>query len=444
MQTPHTVAETLAEAFLQGEFATESLVQRGAQALQGTPPRWLRRLASRAVQTYGLGPRPALPALSRFIAHDAAFQSAMRGRRPVVARAWLCVPEMFPIAAARSWEVPPLCTLGSLAEWLDVPVGRLDALSDVKSLERLHPRESLRNYRYRVLSKGGGRVRLIEAPKPLLRAIQRQILAEILRAAPVHDSAHGFCHGRSTKTFATPHVDQSVVISLDLKEFFPSISAARVDALFRSLGYPARVAAALTALCVNCTPSWVWKKLSGDALTRRRIELERLYGFAHLPQGAPTSPALANLCAYRLDCRLAGLAAVCGGNYTRYADDLAFSGGERLRRSAARFQVHASAIVMEEGFKVNHRKTRIMSQGACQKLAGVVVNRTTSLPRRDVDQLKAILTNCVRFGPTSQNREGHADYRGHLRGRVAYVQFLHPGRGAKLRAIFEQIDWNAS
>src|ERR1035438_3796724 len=84
------------------------------------------------------------------------------------------------------------------------------------------------------------------------------------------------------------------------------------------------------------------------------------YARPHLPQGAPPSPALANLCTYRVDCRLTGLAKSVGAEYTRYADDLAFSGSEAFERRIERFSTHVAAILIEEGFTVYYRKTRVM------------------------------------------------------------------------------------
>ena len=117
----------------------------------------------------------------------------------------------------------------------------------------------------------------------------------------------------------------------------------------------------------------------------RMAAARHLYAWPHLPQGAPTSPALANICAYRIDCRLTGLAEASGAVYTRYADDLAFSGGEDFERSAERFAIRAAAILLEEGFQVHHRKTRIMRQGVRQYLAGVVINEHVNVIRRDYD-----------------------------------------------------------
>ena len=171
------------------------------------------------------------------------------------------------------------------------------------------------------------------------------------------------------------------------------------------------------------------------------FEARILYGHPHLPQGAPTSPALANLCFHRVDCRLRGLAESAGAVYTRYADVLAFSGGEDFGRSVERFSTHVAALLLEEGFFVNHRKTRIMRQGVRQRLAGLVANRRVNIPRTDFDLLKATLTNCVRDGPAGQNRGGHPDFRLQLDGRVAFVESINPAKARRLRELFRQIRW---
>ena len=127
--------------------------------------------------------------------------------------------------------------------------------------------------------------------------------------------------------------------------------------------------------------------------------------------------------------------------YTRYADDLAFSGEEAFGSSAERFAHHVAAILLEAGFRVHHRKTRLMRRGVRQSLAGLVVNHHLNVPRCDVDRLKAILTNCVRHGPESQNREGHPAFRLHLEGRVGFVETVNPAAGARLRRMFDRIAW---
>ena len=210
---------------------------------------------------------------------------------------------------------------------------------------------------------------------------------------------------------------------------------------FRSVGYPIEVARKLTGLCTNSVPTEVLNDLPVREYANKPLIYPKIYRFAHLPQGAPTSPALANLCAYRLDVRLHALARKLGIGYTRYADDVAFSGDTDFERSAARLQELVCQIALEEGFNINLRKTRVMRAGVRQQLAGIVVNSHPNYCREEYDRLKAILTNCVRHGPETQNREQHADFRAHLAGRVAFVISLNEARGRRLEEIFRRIDW---
>ena len=243
------------------------------------------------------------------------------------------------------------------------------------------------------------------------------------------------------RSYVSPHVGRSVVLKMDLRDFFPAITAARVTALFLEAGYPEPVARLLAGLGTNSAPSSSWNQAGAPVRSSETRRARRLLQWPHLPQGASTSPALANLCAYRLDLRLTGLARSAGGAYTRYADDLAFSGGDDFARSVDRFWVHACAIALEEGFEVNARKTRIMRRGVRQRVAGVVINTTPNVSREEYDTLKATLYNCLKHGPNGQNRHGLADFRAHLLGKVAHVGSLHLDRGRRLRAMFDRIAW---
>jgi RNA-directed DNA polymerase len=215
--------------------------------------------------------------------------------------------------------------------------------------------------------------------------------------------------------------------------------------MFRTMGYPESVADLLGGLCTTITPRDIWRRAAfGEDpfhLWESRWETQAVYFQPHLPQGAPTSPALANLCAYRLDCRLAGLAQAAGAAYTRYADDLAFSGDEDFEKRVERFSVHIAAIALEEGFRVNHRKTRIMRQGVRQHLAGIVINQHMNVRRNDFDRLKAVLTNCVRLGPATQNRDAVREFRLHLEGKIAFLAMINPAKAKRLRVVFDRIKW---
>lgn len=338
-------------------------------------------------------------------------------------------------------EIP---SLPELADRLELSDGQLAWLADVRGLERTVISEQLRNYRYRTLSRQGDVPRVIEAPKARLKEIQRWILREVLDRVPAHDAAHRFAAGRSAVTHAELHTGQAVVMRLDLKDFFASVPAGRVYRIWSTIGYSPSVAHVLTGLTTNTVPATVWERIAGatppDAV-QARFRLGRQLATPHLPQGAPTSPALANLAALGLDRRLAGLARASGLRYSRYADDLTFSGPASLRRRRVEFEPLAAAIAHEEGFALNHRKTTTQSAGGRQTVCGVVVNVRTNLRRSEYDRLKATLHNAVARGPDAQNRAGVADFRAHLLGRIAWVESLNPGRGQKLRRVFAQIDW---
>jgi retron-type reverse transcriptase len=279
-------------------------------------------------------------------------------------------------------------------------------------------------------------------PVGKLKAIQRKILREILQLVPIHPAAHGFTPGRSIVTNAAAHCGKDVVLRFDIADFFPSVTAARIFGIFRTLGYPPQVARVFLGLCTSSVPADVWERRPG-ARIGSDFETGQRFLTRHLPQGAPTSPALANLAAARLDRRLSGLATKAGATYTRYADDLAFSGGPELARGRLRLEPIVGAIAIEEGFHLNHRKTRLMRAGVRQIVAGVVVNVRPNIRRAAFDVLKATLTNCVKHGPASQNRDSLQDFRAHLKGKVAQVASVNPQRGEKLRAIFRQIRWEA-
>jgi hypothetical protein len=414
----------LARSLLAGEQTVEGVVARCAHVL-GREWRWFRPLTRNYLAAWRGRTRPRFEEVVDFIYLDAGFARAWERHHKSLTE-WhlpLDPAQMQTVAAAADWAVPRIETARALADWFWLEDGQLEWFADLRELAEKTPHGKLRHYHYRILEKASGGLRLIEAPKPRLKEMQRQILDHILDSVPAHPAVHGFVKGRNIQTFAAPHVGRAMVLRMDLRNFFPSFRYARIAAFFRTLGYPETVADLLAGICTTITPAEVWKKLEDETYARR-----------HLPQGSPSSPALANLCAYRMDCRLNGLAESAGAHYTRYADDLAFSGDGDFERHAERFSAHAAAVVLEEGFSVQHHKTRLMRQGVRQQLAGLVVNQHLNIARRDFDQLKALLTNCVRLGPESQNRE-------HLDGRIGFVESVNANRGAKLRQIFLRIQW---
>jgi len=330
--------------------------------------------------------------------------------------------------------LPNFSTPEELADWLDIKPGQLawlthafDPGQKADSVEKSH-------YHYHWVPKRSGGERLIESPKPLLKQVQRQILHQILNQVPLHRSCHGFAKDRSILTNAKPHCAQRVIIKYDLQNFYPSVSQNRVIAIFRGLGYNREVAIWLGRLTTTAIPSSIPFPQEGPKGLRS-------YLTGHLPQGSPTSPALANLSAFSLDLRLHGLTRSFAANYTRYADDLTISGPETLIKSLKTLIPLVQQVIREERFVVNDTKRKVIRNNQRQQICGVVVNEHPNYPRKEFDRLKAILFNCVRFGPDSQNREGVPNFREHLRGRIGFVNQLNPTRGQKLETLWNQISW---
>lgn len=442
------VATQLAHAVLAGDKRPSALRHRLQRVLGRNWP-WLAPLIGQIRLDFGDGISPA--------EHDELVRSIVA--YPPLRRAFECDGE---VPRVRGWypflppmgapparlgaiDLPALATPGDLADWLGLRSGELDWFAG-----SLRPQIAANgppwHYSYRWLAKRCGGYRLIEVPKPRLRNLQRRMLRNILERVPVHPAAHGCVRGRSVVSAALPHTAADVVLQIDLRDFFSSVSAGRVHAVFRTLGYPCAAARLLTGLATHSTPHSILRAApvaehTDPVATRSQMRRHFLLTVPHLPQGAPSSPALANLCAYRLDLRLSGAAAACGVSYTRYVDDLIFSGDLAFARKIERFKSMVYSIIEDEGFEPHFQKTRARTQATPQHVVGLVVNRKLNVPRREFDALKALLHNCRCHGPSGQNRRAHPMFRQHLLGRIARVAQINPARGARLMQEFHSIDW---
>ncbi len=303
-------------------------------------------------------------------------------------------------------KLPALSTRNEVAELVGVKEQELAALMRPGA-------EAGSGYVEFEVPKRTGGVRRISAPRARLKEVQRAILEKILAHMPAHPAAHGFVKGRSTVSNAAPHTGATVVVRVDLEDFFPTVHFLRVEGLFRAHGYGAEVAQVLAGLTTH----------------RAKLPDGTVVWPGALPQGAPTSPAIANLVCRRMDARLTALAKKMGATYTRYADDLSFS-FPRPPERMGRFLWWVNAILQQEGFAENGPKRRVMRQGLRQRVTGLTVNERVSIPREERRRFKAILANCRRHGVASQAR-GKKNFEGWLRGYAAYVRMVHPELGAR-------------
>lgn len=265
-----------------------------------------------------------------------------------------------------------------------------------QSIIAVHNNPSSQYITYGIPKKNGGK-RIISEPKESLFSIQRWILEKILNNCPVHPAATAFHKNSSIKQNANPHVLRLNVLSLDIKDFFPSIRSKHVLPIFLEMGYNEEVSQLLTGLT-----------LFRDSL----------------PQGAPSSPYLSNLVFKNIDEALCKMVTPLMVRYTRYADDLTFSGHFRAGHVIA----NCRQILEKYDFQLNEKKTRLMLPHQCQEVTGVVVNRRIQARRSIRRQLRQEAYYIKKFGFQSHEQRKWSLYSNrfdHLLGLAEFVLFLN-------------------
>lgn len=297
--------------------------------------------------------------------------------------------------------------------------------------------ETHTHYKRWLVPKRDGSPRLISAPKPELKKAQAWIAREITEHLPVHGAAHGFLVGRSIVTNARVHAGASILVKLDIKGFYPTVTFRRVKGLLRRAGLGEQVAT-LAALLATESPR-------DEVVTHGKTHYVAT-GPRSLPQGAPTSPSITNALCLRLDARLSGLARVLGCRYTRYADDLAFSwhAPAAKKPEVGTLLRAVGMIVRAEGFELHKKKTRVMRSGARQRITGLVVNAATDrpparVPRETQRRLRAAIKN------RELGRPGKAgESIDQLKGMAAFVMMTDPARGKQFMERLEQLERKAN
>ena len=245
------------------------------------------------------------------------------------------------------------------------------------------------------IPKRRGGVRTISAPCSKLKTIQRALSDVLYDIYVPRPSAHGFVRERNTMTNASRHMNKQLILNVDLKDFFGSIHFGRVKRLFMAtpFSFPENVATVLAQIC--CFKN-------------------------SLPQGAPTSPIIANMIARRLDGELQDLARRCNATYTRYADDLTFSLTCSVHRLPTGLGVTGAGatlpgpalvhIISANGFEIHPEKTRLASRANRMEVTGITVNEFPNVPRQYIRRLRSMLHAYERFGVEAAGREFHEKY----------------------------------
>lgn len=330
----------------------------------------------------------------------------------------------------RHLGLPVFESIDDLAKAMTIRVGRLRFLAFHRRVSKLN------HYRRFFMQKKSGGLRLISAPMPQLKYVQTWILENILAKVPLHDAAHGFVQGRSICSNARPHLGSAAVVNMDLKDFFPTVAYPRVKGMFRSLGYSEKLS---TILALICTEADVEETV---------LDGETYYvqtGQRHLPQGAPTSPAITNIICRRMDARMRGIARGLGIQYTRYADDLTFSGGDALTTNITKLLWRCRAVIAAEGFTLHPDKLRIMRKGRRQEVTGVVVNEKLNVERPTLKRFRALLHQIEKNGPEGRHWNHAPDLFAAIHGYASFVFMVNPEKGAPLleqtKRILEKYRW---
>lgn len=268
-------------------------------------------------------------------------------------------------------------------------------------------------HRFEIRKKSGG-TRYIDAPCEDLKIRQRWIKENIIDKIPVSMKAKGFRKKLSIYDNAVLHINQELVVTIDIQDFFPSVRYKDVYRIFYYMGYNYQVSHLLTKMCTN--------------------------QYNVLPQGAPTSPGISNIILLKLDKRLGRLADTYNCNYSRYADDITFSG----KKSIINLIPTAITIIKDEGFRINEKKTRFLYSNQRQIVTGLVVNDKVSIPKKLIKELENAIYYCKKYGVLEHMRKINcqkAFYKEHLYGIAYYVKMIDEKKGVRYLKGLDEIEW---
>lgn len=294
--------------------------------------------------------------------------------------------------------------------------------------------------------KRDGSFRHLSSPEPVLMGVQRWILQEILPQVSIHDASFAYRENRSIVDCASRHVGAKWLIKLDLHDFFGSVSEKMVYSVFRDLGYASLISFEMARLCTRRPISW--GQISPATVNPREytsIPSYKNWGEGYLPQGSPTSGALANAATASLDRKLADLSRNKSLVYTRYSDDLTLSAGpEFSRQKAVEVVREIERMVAFEGFQIHAKKTRIVPPGARHVVLGLLVgDESVSLHPLFRRRLKWNIHAVSKFGLVKhaqrQRFESVLSFVNHVDGCIAFSYGVEPGFATEARR-----EWNVA
>ncbi|MFA8298724.1 MAG: reverse transcriptase family protein [Hyphomicrobiales bacterium] len=323
-------------------------------------------------------------------------------------------------------NLPAFSNVEDMAKKMELTVNELRFLSFTRKTS------TVSHYTRFFMEKKTGGKRMISAPKPRLKKVQNWLLENLLYKLQTNEVAHGFIPNKSILTNAMPHINKKVVINMDLKNFFPSLTYERVKGMYKSFGYSEQISIILALLTTEPEVA--------------EVELDDQSYFVsksarYLPQGAPSSPAITNIICRKLDARLIGIAKHYGFEYTRYADDLTFSSTDDSTDSIRKLIAMVNQIVKEENFRVHPDKLKVLRSGRRQEVTGVVVNEKPSVNRKEVKKFKALLFQIEKDGIEDKVWRGKKgkNMLSSIKGFADFIYMIDKDKGEELRKRVKKI-----
>ncbi|SOD13356.1 reverse transcriptase family protein [Pedobacter xixiisoli] len=328
------------------------------------------------------------------------------------------------IESLQRFNLPVFENLSDFASALGTDLSALRYLLYQRKVSRIN-----HYHAFQIPKKSGGK-RTITAPKQKLKRLQLWVLENVLNRIQINHHVHGFIKERSIVSNARPHLQKDIVINVDLKDFFPSISYKRVKGFFHKLGYSEQLSTIFALICTYAET----EKVEMDG-----VNYYVQKGNRFLPQGSPASPAISNLIAYKLDKKIQGLAAKFNFTYTRYADDLTFSTSKENEKNIASLLFFLKKIIEVEGFAIHPAKTHIMRKGNLQKVTGIVVNQKLNVQRVQLRKFRALLHQIEKEGWKDQ-KWGNAKYLiNAIEGYINFVKMVNESKAMVFKAQLTSI-----
>lgn len=259
------------------------------------------------------------------------------------------------------------------------------------------------------LKKKDGTPRPIRAPRDKLKTIQRAILKNIFSDIKLPPCCYGFLKNKSIIENAKVHSKNDFLLNLDVQDFFPSVHYKKVQQIFLDIGLNDEISGILCSLTT--------------------------YEY-RLPQGAPTSPFLASFALSNLDYRLMQLAKSNYLTYTRYFDDISFSGNKRI----IVLEKYILRIIKEEGYKVKMSKRKLFEKGQEKEVNGIlIINKKLSL--KNTGELFDYITDISKYGLSKLKTDNPEKERRSIRGKIAFLKQVDQEKSNKIEAVFASILW---